>query len=112
MIKKRIHTLHTAIVSSLPPYEDADGNMVFPEPSTRNITELCRAESGTKDGQRLVKDGVALEYSYLVFTNRSIETLPINTNVRVIDDASGEVFGEGEVVYFERGQRVTRIWLS
>ncbi|KGE14622.1 hypothetical protein DI53_1651 [Sphingobacterium deserti] len=112
MIKKRIHTLHASILESIPPYEDGNGNMIFPESNTRDITASCRAESGTKDGQRLVKGGVALEYSYLVFTDQSIDALPLNTLVRITVDDTNEVFGEGEVIYFERGQRVVRIWLS
>lgn len=112
MIKRRIHTLQASLLVGGVPYEDENGNMVFPESYSRDITYSCRAESGTKDGQRLVKDGVALEYSYLVFTDPSIEVLPLNTNVKVTFDGTDEVFGEGEVVYFERGQRVTRIWLS
>lgn len=113
MIKRRIHTLKSIIEVSQEPYEDEDGNIVFPEPQEPlEIEKSCRAESNTVDGRTPVKDGFKLEYSYLVFTETDMPFLPLNTNVKVYYEGSTEVFGEGEVVKFERGQRVTRIWLK
>lgn len=111
-IKRRIHTLKATILKSIPPYQDGDGNLVFPEDETVEVTSHCRAESNTTDGLTPVKDGFRLEYNYLIFTNTKLEELPINTRVVVTVVKTGKVFGEGDVVKFESGQRVTRIWLK
>ena len=112
MIKRRIHTLKATVIKSQEPYQDEEGNMIFPDGTKVDVEESCRAESNTIDGRKPVKDGFVLEYSYLVFTNKYIELLPFGTEVKILVDGSNEVFGEGKVVNFERGQRVTRIWLK
>jgi len=113
MIKKRIHTLKAVILSSQEPYEDEEGNIIFPEGgSDETIERVCRAESNTVDGRTVVKDGVNYDYSYLVFTDVGVNALPYSTKVEITVNKTGEIFGQGEVVKFERGQRVTRIWLK
>lgn len=112
MIKRRIHVLKATVIKAQDPYQDQDGNMVFPEESKIEIVESSRAESNTIDGRKPVTDGYVLDYSYLVFTSKDIELLPIGTEVKILVVGSNEVFGEGKVVKFERGQRVTRIWLK
>ncbi|PVH26302.1 hypothetical protein [Sphingobacterium corticibacter] len=113
MIKRRIHTLKAEIKTSPSgPVTDELGNITFPESETKTIERSCRAESNTVDGRKVVEDGVNYDYSYLVFTDVEIESLPVNTSVDIFDDLKGEVFGKGVVVKFERGQRVTRIWLK
>lgn len=112
-IKRRIHTLTAFISSSITePVVDDDGDITFPPSSTKTIERSCRAESNTVDGRRVVEDGVNYDYSYLVFTDTGIDYLPIGTKVNITVDLNSEVFGKGEVVKFERGQRVTRIWLK
>lgn len=112
MIKRRIHTLKASIIYAQDPYQDQDGNMIFPEQTKVDIEESCRGESNTIDGRKPVTDGYVLDYSYLVFTSKDIELLPNGTDVKILVEGSSEVFGEGKVVKFERGQRVTRIWLK
>ncbi|MFD2597329.1 hypothetical protein ACFSQ3_00075 [Sphingobacterium corticis] len=113
MIKKRIHTLKAEIKTSASgPVTDEHGKITFPESETKKVERSCRAESNTVDGRTVVEDGVNYDYSYLVFTDIEIESLPVNTSVEILDDLRGDVFGKGVVVKFERGQRVTRIWLK
>lgn len=113
MIKRRTHTLTAVIKSSAEPYQDDEGNMIFPEEGNdENVERECRAESNTVDGRTVVKDGVNYDYSYLVFTDTEISYLPYSTKVEIKVNKTGEIFGKGEVVKLERGQRVTRIWLK
>lgn len=112
MVKRRIHTLTAVVRHSQEPYEDENGNMFFPPTNETRIEQSCRAESNTVDGQSPVKDGFRLEYSYLIFTDTSTPFFPLNTSVKVFYEGTSEIFGEGLVVKFERGQRVSRIWLK
>ncbi|WP_160067605.1 hypothetical protein [Sphingobacterium bovisgrunnientis] len=112
MIKRRIHTLKATISSSQEPYEDANGNIIFPDGSSEVVERSCRAESNTLDGRTKGTDVFNFEYNYLVFTDTKIKELPYSTPVEITIDKTGEIFGKGEVVKFERGQRVTRIWLK
>lgn len=113
MIKRRIHTLKAVIKSSTEPYQDDEGNMIFPEEGKDEVVEIeCRAESNTVDGRSVVRDGVNYDYSYLVFASGDMTALPYSTKVEINVIATNEIFGMGEVVKFERGQRVTRIWLK
>lgn len=113
MIKRRIHTLRAEIKTSpAGPFTDEHGNITFPESETKTIERSCRAESNTVDGRTVVEDGVNYDYSYLVFTDSQIDYLPMNTKIEITVDGTSEVFGKGELLKFERGQRVTRIWLK
>ena len=56
MIKRRIHTLKATISSSQEPYEDANGNIIFPDGSSEVVERSCRAESNGGDaGNRVEK---------------------------------------------------------
>ncbi|GEM_PF-1327175 len=113
MIQRRPHTLKAVVTTPKKPYQDDDGNMVFPDGgSDINVERSCRGESNTADGRTVVRDGVNYEYSYLVFTDTAVPVLPNNAKVTIIVNSDGSVFGEGVVVKFEKGQRVTRIWLK
>lgn len=113
MIKRRIHTLKATISNSQEPYVDENGNMIFPENGSDEMIERsCRAESNTIDGRSKGTDEFSFEFNYLVFTDTKIKELPYSTPVEITIDKTGEIFGKGEVIKFERGQRVTRIWLK
>jgi len=96
-----------------PPYRDADGNMVRPPaPPPVTVDAPCRAESSTVDGRRAVRDGTAYDYAYTVYAGPGLPTLPIGTEVEITDRWTGETFGTGRVLNFERNQRGTRTWIS
>lgn len=112
MISKRIHKLTAELKESETPVQDSNGDYSFPQASSSTIERVCRAESNTVDGRTIVKDGINYEYSYLVFTDTGMPKLPMGSKVSITIGETDEVFGMGEVVKFERGQRVTRIWLK
>lgn len=111
-IKRRIHTLKATLRQSQEPYQDENGNTVFPDDVITNIERSCRAESNTIDGQKPVVDGFKMEYNYLIFTDIGMPELPLNTRITITVVKTGKTFGVGDVVKFETGQRVSRIWLK
>jgi len=114
MITRRPHVLRAAIATPAgPPARDADGNTVFPPaPPPVTVEAPCRAESSTVDGRRAVREGTAYDYSFIVYAGAEIPALPIGTEVEITGRRTGELFGTGRVLNFERNQRGTRTWLG
>ena len=90
---------------------DEDGVML---PDTENTEELpCRIESNSSAGQVRFSDGVAHNYSYLIYLDQDCRTFSIGEKVRLygVDGEALENDKQFEVIGFFRNQLNARLWV-
>jgi len=116
MINRRPHILSYSFVQeALPPYQDENGNMVFPEPVEVSGEVKCRVEPIKSNPFKPSTDGGELIYEFLIFADyikvdgNKVE-IPKGTEIEA-KDMEGNVMAKGEVADFANDQRQCRIWI-
>lgn len=106
MVKLYPHTLNGTITGNA--VQDAEtGDWI--QGAQTSFSIKCRAESEDAIGFVNEKDGVKIDYSWVVYMTRSVPAIQIGTVVTV--SGEGGIFLKDTVKRFSRGQLNARVWL-
>lgn len=90
------------------PYQDNDGNWVYPEPVTETVKIKCRAEANTKGDYAIAEDGQQIRYGWIVYYKDKIE-IPFGTHVTV--KRNGVIRASGTVKRSVVDQLNSKAWV-
>lgn len=110
MIDDRPHTLFATIpVIAAEPYQDQTGDWVIGATS-QDIQTPCRLEVNSAAVKVPGKDGIKVDYSFMIYLNQDAPAIPYDNHILVKND-KGEQIGEGDIKRFSRGSMDCRIWI-
>lgn len=108
---------HTIIATFAPviidPYQDpVTGDWVIPDenPEPQTITQPGRAEVNSAAVKVPGKDGIKVDYSFMVYMDKEATQIPYDAQV-TIKNEKAEVIGSGTVKRFARGTMDSRLWI-
>lgn len=115
MISRRPHILKYS-VEGQEPYQDENGNWVFPDAEGFSGEVPCRVEPNKSQAIITTVDGTRYEFEFIIYAEHirragKLEKLPIGASVEVFNPETEEVMAKGNVADFANDQRQMRIWI-